>query len=141
MVQGDAPVDALRQAESEGAAEIIEGLLGGAEVYRPAVNIANRGHIANLPAGAIVEVPALVGGWGIQGLHIGMLPEAIAELCRREITVASLSVRAAATGDREAAWQALLLDPCINDLDTARNILDAYLDEYAGYLPPFQETA
>jgi alpha-galactosidase/6-phospho-beta-glucosidase family protein len=54
--------------------------------------------------------------------------------------VASLSVQAAATGDRQAAWQALLFDPCINDLDTARHILDAYLEEYAGYLPQFQET-
>lgn len=137
MSRGDAPIDALRHAESEGAAEIIDGLLGGPEVYRPAVNIPNRGHIANLPAGAIVEVPALVGGWGIQGLNTGPLPEAIAELCRREITVASLSVQAAATGDRQAAWQALLLDPCINDLETARRILDAYLDEYDGYLPLF----
>lgn len=137
MASGQAPVDDLRQARGEGALEIIEGLLGGPEIYRPAVNVPNQGHIANLPDGAIVEIPALVGGWGIQGLNVGRLPEAVAELCRREIAVAGLAVDAAVAGDRGTALQALLLDPCINDVDTARAILDAYLTEYAEYLPRF----
>ena len=137
MAQGDAPVDALQEARGEGAVEIIEGLLGD-EIYRPAVNIPNQGHIANLPKGAIIELPAVVGGWGIRGLNIGPLPKIVAELCRREIAVASLSVDAAVTGDRQIALQALLLDPCVNDLDTARAILDAYLVEYADYLPQFR---
>jgi alpha-galactosidase len=132
------PVDGLRTAHGEGASQIIEGLLGGDEIYWDAVNIPNRGHISNLPEGAIVELPALIGAGGVQGLNIGPLPEAVAELCRREITVASLAVDAAVTGDRRTALQALLLDPCINDLDTARSILDAYLAEYAGYLPQFE---
>jgi alpha-galactosidase len=138
MAQGTAPVDDLKHVQGEGAVEIIEGLLGGEEIYRPAVNIPNQGHIANLPEGAIVEVPALVGGWGIQGLNVGALPEIIAELCRREAAVASLTVDAAVTGDRQTAFQALLLDPCLNDLETARAILDAYLAEYAAYLPQFR---
>jgi alpha-galactosidase len=144
LARGEAPVDELRQARGEGAVEIIEGMLGGEPLYRPAVNIPNQGHISNLPEGAIVEIPALVRGGTIEGVHVGPLPEAIAELCRREIAVASLAVDAAATGDRRPALQALLLDPCINDIDTARSILDAYLREYAEYLPQFempQETA
>lgn len=136
MAQGNAPTDRLKKAHGEGAVEIIEGLLGTA-TYREAVNIPNQGYIANLPDGAIVEVPALVAGGGIQGVNVGPLPEMVAELCRREIAVAGLAVEAAATGDRTAALQALLLDPCINDLDTARAILEAYLIEYAGYLPRF----
>jgi alpha-galactosidase len=137
MASGEAPIGQLREAHGEGAVEIIEALSGGNETYREAVNIPNQGHVANLPDGAIVEVPALVGGWGIQGLNIGPLPEAVAELCRREIAVAGLTVDAAATGDRQRALQALALDPCINDLDTARSILGAYLVEYASYLPQF----
>ena len=137
MAAGDAPVDRLKEAHGEGALEIIEGLLG-VEQYAAAVNIPNQGHIANLPEGAIVELPAWVGGWGIRGLHVGPLPEMVAELCRREIAVASLAVDAAATGDRAAALQALLLDPCLNDIDTARAILEAYLAEYAAYLPQFR---
>lgn len=136
MARGSAPVDRLKKASGEGAVEIIEGLLG-TEIYREAVNIPNQGHIANLPDGAIVEVPALVGGGGIWGLNVGPLPEMVAELCRREIAVASLAVEAAVSGDRATALQALLLDPCLNDLDTAQAILDAYLAAYAGYLPQF----
>lgn len=138
MAHCDGPVSDLRMAQGEGASQIIEGLLGGNDIYWDAVNIPNRGHISNLPNGAIVELPALVGGWGIQGLNIGPLPEAVAELCHRETSVASLTVDAAVAGDRQAALHALLLDPCVNDLDTARAILAAYLTEYADYLPQFQ---
>ncbi len=137
MALGEAPIDGLREAQGEGAVETIEGLLGGEEVYRAAMNIPNEGHITNLPKGAIVELPALVGGWGIHGVNVGPLPEAIAELCRREVAVASLAVDAAVSGDRGTALHALLFDPCINDLDTARAILDAYLAEYQAYLPQF----
>jgi len=40
-------------------------------------------------------------------------------------------------GDRELALQALLLDPMINDIDTARAILADFLSTFAGYLPQF----
>lgn len=138
MAAGRAPVDHLRHVHSEGSTEIIEGLLGADPIYRPAVNIPNQGYIPNLPDGAIVELPAMVSGFGIQGVHMGPFPEMVAELCRREIAVATLAVDAAATGNRQTALQALLLDPCLNDIDTARAILDAYLSENAEYLPTFR---
>ena len=138
MARGMTPVDVLRETRGEGAVEIVEGILGGEECFRDAVNIPNRGHITNLPDGAIVEVPAFISGWGIRGLNVGPLPEVVAELCRREIAVAGLAVEAAATGDRDAALQALLLDPCIDDIDTAESILGAYLAEYEQYLPQFR---
>jgi alpha-galactosidase len=40
-----------------------------------------------LARGAIVEVPGLAAGSGVHGLGVGALPEPVAELCRREITV------------------------------------------------------
>jgi alpha-galactosidase len=42
MVQGDAPLDRLKEMHSEGVVEIVEGLLGGPEIYREAVNIPNQ---------------------------------------------------------------------------------------------------
>jgi alpha-galactosidase len=140
MASGEMTLDDLRDREGEGAAEIVEGLCGW-ESYHPAVNIANAGYIANLPEDAIVELPAIVGGWGIGGINVAPLPEMVAELCRREIAVARLSVDAAAVGSRQMALQALLLDPCIDDIDTAHAILDAYLAEYAGHLPQFPPAA
>jgi hypothetical protein len=101
------------------------------------VNLPNGGAISNLPAGAIVEVPGLLTGAGVLGLGVGKLPPAIAELCRREITVSQLCVDAAVHGDRDAALQCLLLDPVITDLDTAKAILDDYLQSYRQHLPAF----
>lgn len=137
LAAGEAEVQSLREVESEGAAEVIEGLLGAARHYMQAANLPNRGQISNLPAGAIVETPALVSPSGVQALTVGALPEPIAELCRRELTVIRLSVDAAVQGDRHKALQALLLDPVVRDIDVARQILDAYLEAYRPYLPQF----
>ena len=74
-----------------------------------------------------------------EGVGVGSLPEPIAELCRREITVSRLCVDAAIHGDRQAALQCLLLDPVITDLDVAQQILDDYLEIYREYLAQFWE--
>lgn len=137
MGAGGMSVDRLREADSEGALEIIESVAGAENHYHLAVNLPNQGYITNLPEGAIVEVPGLVSGVGIQGVGVGPLPEPIAELCRREITVVRLCVDAAVTGDRQAALQCLLLDPVITDLDIAQKILDDYLETYRAYVPQF----
>lgn len=137
MARGAVSIEMLATARGEGAMELVTALSGGPEIDWPAVNIPNQGYIANLPAGAIVEVPARIDAQGIHGQSVGPLPAAAAELCRRELVVAGLVVDAAATGNRQTALQALALDPCIDDLGTARVILDAYLAEYADYLPQF----
>jgi alpha-galactosidase len=137
MGEGDMSIDQLRDTDSEGALELIEAMAGAGNHYHLAVNLPNQGYITNLPQGAIVEVPGLVAGAGVLGVGVGLLPEPIAELCRREITVAQLGVDAAVNGDRQAALQCLLLDPVVTDLDVAQQILDDYLEMYREYLPQF----
>lgn len=127
----------LRGVFSEGAQEVIENIAGAGNFYHPALNLPNRGYIANLPEGAIVETPGLISGAGVLGLGVGCLPEPVAELCRRELTVARLCVDAAVSGDRRAALQCLLFDPVVTDLDIAQQILDDYLETYREYLPQF----
>jgi len=138
MSDGRLPVEGLREAHSEGAVEIIAAMLGNQSFYDEAVNIPNRGVISNLPDETIVEVPATVSAYGIQGVEIGCLPEPIAELCRREAALVEMVVDTAVTGDRHLALQTLLLDPMINDIGRARLILDDYLKSFANYLPQFQ---
>jgi alpha-galactosidase len=137
MADGVLDVAPLVNAKSEGAAEIIEDIAGAGNRYHVAVNVPNRGYITNLPEGAIVEVPGIVTGAGVQGIGVGALPEGIAELLRREIATARLCVDAAVNGNRQAALQCLLLDPVIRDLDVAQQILDDYLTTYREYLPQF----
>jgi len=137
MADGQMTIDHLRNADSEGALEVIEAIAGAGNSYRLAVNLPNRCYIPNLPDGALVEVPGLVSGAGVQGVGVGPLPEPIAELCRREITVTRLCVDAAVHGDRQAALQCLLLDPVVTDLDVAQQILDDYVETYREHLPQF----
>ncbi len=138
MAAGDMPVDALRETDSEGALEIVETIAAAGQHLHPAAILPNRGQIGNLPLGAAVETPVLVDGAGLHPVPVGELPEGIAELCRREITVSQLCVDAAVKGDYQLALQALLLDPVVRDLDTARCILDDYLAAYRPYLPQFK---
>lgn len=138
MAGGELPVDGMRESLSEGATELIAALGGGESYVDETVNVPNRGAIANLPAETIVEVPAVVGPFGIRPAQIGRLPEPIAELCRREAALVELAVDAAVTGDRTLALQALLLDPMVGDIGRARAILDDYLTTFAPYLSQFK---
>ena len=137
MARGRLPIDELLEADSEGALEMIENVAAAGNHYHLAANLPNAGQISNLPQGATVETPVTVDGAGIHPIHVGALPEPIAELCRRETTVAQLCVDASVAGSREKALQCLLLDPVIHDIDTAKKILDDYLTSYREYLPQF----
>lgn len=137
MAAGEEDITELRNADSEGALEMIENITFAGQHYHLAVNLPNQGQIPNLPSGAIVETPGVVTGAGIAAVNVGPLPESVAELCRRELAVVRLSVDAAVHGDRQAALQCLLLDPVITDMDVAQQILDDYLISYREHLPQF----
>jgi alpha-galactosidase len=137
MANGNQTIEHLLETDSEGALEMIENVATATTHYHLAANLSNEGQISNLPFGAAVETPVLVDGAGIHPIYVGTLPEPVAELCRREITVAQLCVDAAVEGNREKALQCLLLDPVVTDIETGRKILDDYLTSYKEYLPQF----
>jgi alpha-galactosidase len=137
MAEGTMPVDALLETDSEGALEMIENVAAAGNHYHMAANLPNVGQIPNLPLNSIVETPVFVDGDGIHPVHVGALPEPVAELCRRELFTAQLGIDAAVTGDRQKALQCLLLDPIITDLETAQRVLDDYLVTYKAHLPQF----
>lgn len=137
MAEGKAPIEGLKNSDSEGALEMIENIAGSGTHYHLAANLPNIGQISNLPLGATVETPVVVDGDGIHPVHIGALPETITEILRRETIVAQLCVDAAVEGDRQKALQCLLLDPVITDIEVAKQVLDALLTEYREYLPQF----
>ncbi|MBK9749570.1 MAG: hypothetical protein J0M07_05225 [Anaerolineae bacterium] len=143
IVDGKMDVNELKNLRrfsilEEPVPEIIEALVYNDNYYAHQLNIPNNGGlIPNLPADAIIEVPGVISGMGIQGLNFPALPEGIAELCRRELNRSKIVVEAAATGDRDLALQALFLDPMVTDIDQARAILDDILKDFAEYLPQF----
>jgi len=97
-------------AAAEYAPQIIHSLLTGAE-REIHVNVPNAGLIDNLPQGAVVEVPARVDGTGVHPIAWGEVWPAGAALNRRYLSVAELTIRAAAEGDPELVRRAVLLDP------------------------------
>lgn len=137
MGEGRASVEPMATVFSERAEKVIAALASGEPLYEEALDIPNRGYITNLPDDAIVEVPTLVTGAGPRGIGVGALPDAVAELVRRQITLVNLSVDAAVTGDRQKALQALALDPMVDDLDTAKALLHDYLEANRDYLPQY----
>lgn len=137
LASGEVALSDLYEVASEGAVEVIQDLLGAESHRHLALNLPNRGQIPNLPEGAIVETPGVITPLGIEPVRVPELPEPIAELCRREITVTRLCAEAAVHGDRQKALQCLLLDPVIRDLDVAQAILEDYLLTYREYLPQF----
>jgi alpha-galactosidase len=137
-VQGQADLSEWLSGHSnERVVDFIAALRGGGNGYELAANIPNRGCIPNLPEDAIVEVPAVVSGDGVYGLHVGPLPDGIAALCAQQIAVQELAVEASVTGDRQKALQALLLDPTVPGFAAASAVLADLLAAHAAHLPQF----
>lgn len=129
--------DQLIQPSGEKAFNIINGMTHNTNELIESVNIPNEGCIVNLPKEAIVEVPAVVSGNGLNGLALGELPRGIAALCKQQIDVQHLVVDAGVNGDRKLVMQALLTDPNIPSAEAAQNIYDELMEVNKPYLPQF----
>jgi alpha-galactosidase len=137
LAKGEGSIDHLLHTHTERAEQIIVAMMKDEALYDQAVNIPNQGYITNLPQGAIVEVPAWITRQGIQGKVVGDLPEAAAIWVSREIQQAELAVKAAVSGDKALMLQALLICPMIDDIPTAKALLEDYMTANRKYLPAF----
>lgn len=137
MGEGVVSIDELKLAHTERAELIMGAMATNSHAYEAAINLPNEGCISNLPDDAIVEVPAVVDADGVHGLCVGELPEPVAEMCRRQISIVDLAVEAGVKGDRKAAIEALALDPMIDDPSLARVLFSRYLEAHKDFLPQF----
>ena len=74
-------------------------------------NVLNTGLIDNLTQDGVVEVACVVDRRGVQPVHFGPLPVPLAALCQQHMAVHELVATAVLEEDRQAAFQALCLDP------------------------------
>jgi alpha-galactosidase len=137
IILGKLSYEILKSNPSERLVNIVQEIHTNAKKYEPALNIENNGIISNIPDDAIVEVPCVVTRKGASGISIGKLPEAIAAICNREVTIAKLITNGSVKGDPEAIIQAFALDPMVNDLDLAEKLTTAYINEFKTSLPQF----
>jgi alpha-galactosidase len=108
------------------------------------VNAPNGGAIPNLPDDAVVEVNCSVNGYGIRPVAAGPLPEPLAAHLRGYVDFERQVVKAALSGDRDAAMHAFLLDPNIQarlELEQIGALLDDMLRANAEWLPLFNASS
>lgn len=127
----------LIKPSGEKAFTIINGITNNTNEMIESVNIPNEGYITNLPNDAIVEVPSLISGNGVNGLSLGELPRGIAALCKTQIDVQHLTVDAGVNGDRNLVMQALLTDPNVPSANAATKIYDELMEFNEPYLSQF----
>jgi alpha-galactosidase len=112
-------------------------LATGTTLHLPMLNLPNEGYLADLPAGRIVEVPAVAEAGTVRGIAVGSLPGRVGELCRRLSDVHELVAEGAATGDRQALKQAIAVDLAIPDKPAALGVLDQLIAAHRDILPRF----
>lgn len=77
-----------------------------------ATNVPNRGHLPDVPDGAIVEVGATVDRAGIHPDHMPPLGKPLAGWVNTQVALQDLVVDAALQRDPDLAFRAVLEDPC-----------------------------
>jgi alpha-galactosidase len=122
----------------EAPGEVVCALETNQLLYLDACVGFNHGAASNLPYDAIVDRPVVVKGGDIRSVHVGELPPGPAEVCRRQIAVHEMVVKAVVEGDAALATQALCLDPYVRSITQARAIWADYYKEYRKYLPTFR---
>lgn len=133
----DIPDHLLRES-GESTVPVLASMRRGRPARFPAVNTVNSaGYITNLPASAVVEVPATVDGDGIHPECVGALPEPFAAFVRTQTTIAETITEAYRTRSRSLLLQTLLLDPVVNDAVKAERMLDHMLSLQKEWLPEF----
>jgi 6-phospho-beta-glucosidase len=123
---------------SEAAAQLIASLhdgLGDVQV----VDTRNEEAIPDLPAHAVVEVPARIDRDGAHPLPLAPLEPSMRGLVQQVKAYEELAIEAALSGDRGTSLRALLANPLVARWDTAGPLLDALLDANRGHLPAFFE--
>ena len=106
-------------------------------------NIPNRGFIPQLPQGAAVEVPVLVGANGLQPTTVNDIPLQLIALMRTNVNVQELTVAALMNEDREHVYHAAMLDPHTAaelDLRQIRKLVDDLIAAHGDWMPAWLRT-
>jgi len=103
------------------------------------VNVRHNGAVAGWDPDWVLEMPCRVNAHGIQPLSAEPLPPACSGLVAQVKAYEILAAQAAVTGDRNAAYQALLAHPLGPSADQVSAVLEDLLETNKPYLPAFFE--
>jgi 6-phospho-beta-glucosidase len=121
---------------SEAAAALVASLHADTDDVQ-VVNVRNDGAIPNLPDAAVVEVAARIDRAGAHPLPLDPLAPVMLGLVEHAKAYELLAVRAALSGDRRVALNALMTNPLVGDYRVAQPLLDVLLEANREHLPRF----
>jgi 6-phospho-beta-glucosidase len=101
------------------------------------VSARHSGAVPGWPEDWVLEMPCRVDGAGIHPLPAEPLPPVCFGLMAHVKMYEILTVEAAVHGDRDAAYQALLVHPLGPAADQVQAVLDDMLETHRAYLPGF----
>ncbi len=132
---GPEPVGDLHLLTTEHAHELLWAAFTG-EPFGRVLNILNTdGFVKDIPRTACIEAFVTVSGRTVTAQKPIELPVAIHSLVERWTAIHELSIQAALHCDRDAARQALFLDPHVRDLFDIPNLLEDMLQATREWLP------
>ena len=124
VVSGKADAAKWLTPSGEKAVELLCAIHFNKRTCFPSAIVYNNGAIRQLPDDIAVEIPVVADADGIHKVLIPELPDGIIGLLNNQVSAQRMSVRAAAMGSKELAYQALLCDPVINSTVAAKGIND-----------------
>ena len=137
LIEGKEQLDIKGKTSGERGMHIISGIISNSNQMEVQLNLPNTGQISNLIMDAIVETSAIINRDGIRPIKIGKLPDGLAALCNIQIMVQSLVVEAGVSGNIEKAKQALIIDPVINEHESALLAFSELMNVHKNLLPQF----
>lgn len=100
-------------------------------------NVPNHGLVPNLPASAVVEVPATATGRGIRPCSALDFPAELAAIVTKKLAPTDITIEAALTGSRKLFAEALMVDGAISDPTVAKAMVEDFIEAQRANLPRF----
>ena len=104
-------------------------------------NVLNTGLITNLPQEAVVEVPCLVDGRGINPCYVGALPIQLAGMNMSNISAQLMTIEAGRTRRKEDIYRAAMLEPHTQaelSIDDIVKMCDELIEAHGNYMNMYQ---
>jgi alpha-galactosidase len=136
IVSGTIDVDGFLQWQaSEPLRPLLRAAITGDVERIASAILPNDDLLPALPEDCAVEVSAVASGTGVMGDQTDDLPLAFTATLRHEVAIQQLVADAALLGSRDAALQALLIDPVVGSSRAAEGILTDFEAAHADLWP------
>lgn len=127
----------IKRETTERVIPIIEGIETDSGYEESAVNVVNNGLIEDLPSWLVLEVPAIINKYGVNGIKIDNIPKGYLALLRSYAGVYDLTTEAILHKSKKYVKQALLANPVVHQASNLDELIDRMIatqNKWLGYL-------